>query len=320
MADEAEVVVDKEYDEFEAAFNKEAAEREGSQDDEAIDTEIDNHTGAGIVDDLAVTDLNTDKPAKVDEFEGWSDTQKEKYNSVITQRDGLQHRIDSDDGRVRAFQVKVNNLEHDIAEIQKKPGQPSTEEIAAAMGDEESWANLEEDYPEIAGAINKRFEAQQAQVDTALAPVIKKQQNDAAVQAETAQTESYDEVAKTFPTWQDAVKTKDFTDWMDSQPPGIQSLASSDDTRDASSLINLYDDHRVDSGQKSLRADPIPDDGSSVDTKANEVARRRERQLEDGTALPSRSARIVTDDETGEDEFERSFNAFAKRKAAANRA
>lgn len=316
MAGEAESeVVDKEYDEFEEAFNKEAESRKADAPGPGDDLDIPGEEAAA-----AATINNNDKPATVDEFEGWSDTQKEKYNSVVGQRDGLQHRIDSDDGRVRAFQLKVNNLEHDIAEIQKKPGQPSTEDIAAAMSDDESWGAFEEDYPEIAGVMNKRFEAQDQRIDTTIAPVIEKQENDAAVAAETVQTEAYGEVAKTFPTWQDAVKTTDFKDWMDTQPPGIQSLAGSDDTRDASSLIGLYDEHRVGSGQQSLRADPIPGNGSSVDEKADEVAKRRERQLEDGVTLPSKGARIDVDESTGDTEFERQFNAFAKRKEAANRA
>ena len=63
-----------------------------------------------------------------------------------------------------------------------------------------------------------------------------------------------------------------------------------------------------------MKADPEPDNG--VNNDADELAERRRQQLEDGTTLPSKSARVSTDTETGDDEFERSFNAFAARKDA----
>ena len=105
---------------------------------------------------------------------------------------------------------------------------------------------------------------------------------------------------------------------MANQSPGIRALADSDDTRDASLLIGKYDDYRVENGHTTLKSDPGPDNGSSVDEAAeDEVAKRRKQQLEDGVTLPSKSARIDTDAETGS-EFENAFNAFAKRKEAAN--
>lgn len=341
MADEAEVVkviedeIDKEQDEFEAAFNEAAKAREGGADEDTTPAK-----GAGDLDKPASTPAE-EKPENVvdqdadakdapgagkeepagdaDPYEGMSEDVKKRYQNMEKNNGDLKHRIDSDDGRVGAFQRKINNLEHQIADIQKKPGQPSTEEITAAMANEESWKTLEEDYPEIAGAINKRFEAQQQQVDSKLAPVIEKQEHDAAATAETAQQENYDVVAKDYPTWQTAVQQQDFQDWMESQSPGVKALAGSDDARDASLLISKYDEHRVANNLPTLKANPDPDNGG-VDKKAkDEVTKRRERQLEDGTTIESKNAKIDPNAESGSD-FENAFNAFAKSKEAKNRA
>lgn len=304
-----------EVDEFEAAFNEEAEKRDIVPDEELPDDlpDIDNVDDAAAAAAATNTPGADDKPV-VDEFEGWPQEAKDRYQSQLDQNTQLQHRLDSDSGRVRAFQNKVDGLEDQIKTIQAggKGDQPTTEEIADAMkGGDEDWASFSEDYPEVAAAIDKRFESQQANIDTTLAPVINKQAQDAAAEASEAAEESYGEVAKTFPTWQDEVQKQEYRDWFATQSPGTKALGESDDTRDASLLIGLYDDYRVEQGRPSMRTDPELDTG--VTEVTDEVTQRRNRQLEDGTTLPSKAARVETDQEAT-DGFEDAFNAYAAKK------
>lgn len=339
MTGEADVISEnaeleeKEHDDFEAAFNEEAEKREAPpEDDEPDDIASIEDTPPGHV-NAADTPAATDEdpaPAADDGFKGWNPEAVETFNketegwpegavdsykTKINENNQLNHRINSDNGRVSAFQRKINNLEHEIATIQKGPGeQPSNEEITDAMATDEGWNQFKEDYPEVAEAIDARLDNALGEVNTKIAPVVEKAQQDRATEAEAAQEEAYGEVAKEFPTWQTAVQEDVFQNWMATQPPGVQALAASDDPRDASTLIGKYDDHRVASNLPSLKADHVPDDTVVDNTdEVDEVAQRRERQLEDGTTLPSQKTRIDVNAEPT-DGFEAAFNAFAAKK------
>lgn len=324
MTGEVEEVIEKteeqEADDFEAAFNEEAEKREGDAPADVLDDEPEpapaEEPAPGDTPEVVA---EGDAPAadavpEEDPFEGWPQAAIDKYKEQVTHNEGLQHRIDSDTGRVGAFQRKINGLEATIAEIQKGPGeQPTNEQITAAMGTDEGWDQFKEDYPEVAEAIDARLDNKLGEVNTKIAPVVQKAEQDAATEAEAAQNEAYGEVAKTYPSWQTAVQEDNFQNWMATQPPGTQALAASDDPRDASLLIGQYDEHRVATGLPTLKADHVPDD-TVVDDKSDEVAKRRAQQLEDGVTIESKKARIDPSAESG-GEFEQAFDVFAKRQA-----
>jgi hypothetical protein len=253
-------------------------------------------------------------------YKGWPQEAIDAHKAAVAENEKLNHRVTSDAGRVSAFQRKINGLESEINQIKATSNkeQPTKAEISEAMGDDESWEQFQEDYPEVAEAIDKRLSkamgSHEEKINTTLAPVIEERQ-------EKAMEEAYGAVAKEYPTWQTAVKEQHFGEWLNTQPAVVRSLAESDDPADASSLIGLYDNHRIANSLPSLKSDktdPNPDTGV-VDT-ADALAERRARQLEDGKSIPSKPARVDPTHETGDDEFERSFNAFAARKEAKRRA
>lgn len=334
-----EAIEEVEKSDFELAFNELAEARESPASTELPDEETakeEDKAESALDTKSEPEDKNKEvEPAGDNPFEGWPTEAVHRYKSQLELSNKLQHQINSDSGRVSAFQKKVNDLEATIEQIKTDSSkeQPTEQQITDAMsGGDADWKEFSDDYPEVAAAIDKRFDAQQkdinskldtkqseidSKLDTTLAPVIEKQHRDEAIEAETATNESYAEVAKTYPTWQNVVQKQEYNDWYVSQSPGIQALGDSADVNDASTLIGLYDDYRVANGHPTMKADPEPDPG--VTTEANELAERRKRQLEDGKTIPSKSARVDPDAESGEDEFERSFNAFAARKEAKNR-
>lgn len=318
MVQEAEVVED-ETTEFEDAFDEFAGDDTGKEDD-LEDPTKEGEAAAESTEELASNETKDgtqeDEPKEGDLYYGWPQAAIDAHKDQQSELETLQHRANSDSSRVSAFQRKVNTLEQQITEIQSSGtgDQPSDQEITTAMGSDEKWETFKEDYPEVAEAIDSRFEnvigAQNKQVQAAIAPVVERQ-------AESEMEEAYDVVAQDFPTWQDAVQEQHFQDWLNTQPPGIQALANSDDTADASSLIGLYDGFRVEDGLETLKVVSNDPDNSGVEEdRPNSVAERRRRQLESGSAVPSKSARIDPTAETGDD-FERAFNAFAQRKEAA---
>ena len=78
-------------------------------------------------------------------------------------------------------------------------------------------------------------------------------QGDKRACAEADLAEAYAEVDKEFPLWQSAVKTSDFSDWLNRQSSDVQSLAASDEVYDAISLMGLYENHRIVTGLPSMK-------------------------------------------------------------------
>ena len=316
MSGNAEVNLDKPGEEiveemsFDDAFAAEAAKKDG------IEEVIVEDDPAEVIEEPGPAAASV---AAVEEnpFEGWPQEAIDQVKAQQEATNKLQHRIDSDNGRVNAFQRQVSGLQGEIAQLQEKPGdQPSNEEITAAMATDEGWDQFTDDYPEIAKAIDSRLESrlgsQEEKINTTLAPVIERQQVE-------AQTEANGAVAGVYPAWQEEVQKEDFANWMSSQPAAVQGLADSDDVADATSLIGLYDTHRMANGLPSLKTDHIPDGEVVEKTAEDDLAARRNQQLEDGTTLPSRTARIDPDSEGGDD-FGNAFDMFAKRKDAARQA
>lgn len=337
--------------EFEAAFDEIAAAKEGGPTDPdnpmtGDDPKDEEQAKDGAAeagegeegktgDDAAAADKKTgadDNPDKEpDYYEGLSDAAKAHFKAIEDNAANLQHRIDSDAGRVSAFQRKINGMEKEIQAIRKggtAGQQPSMDQITNAMkGTDEDWQQFSEDYPQIASVIDKRMaqagEATQEAVNQTLAPVVDNQNEIRTDAATTAAEKRVAAVAETYPTWTEEVQTPAFQSWLDQQPPGVMALADSDDTADASTLIGLYDQHLVASGKPSLKADPTEPgvDGNQEEetpegSEKSELDKKREQQLEDGVSAASKSAGVNADGEAP-DEFEAAFNAFAARKERA---
>lgn len=331
MGNEAEAIEEEVTTDFEDEFNKQAAEKDSVKTVDETESELDDiekekSEEVSEGDEVDGTDESTDgvKEEK-DPYAGMDEATKERFVSMEESNKSLQHRIDSDNGRVGALQRKINGLEGDIQTIRSTStkDQPSTEQITEAMATDENWDKFAEDYPEVAAAIDGRLGkhqeaidvslgAQNEQINNTLAPVVQKQVDD-------DMKEANDAVAEEFPTWQDAVVTQDFNDWISTQSPGVQGLADSDDVQDASSLIGLYDSHLVANGKQSLRKTDHSESDVVVEDQATELEQKRQRQLDDGATIPSKAARIDPTAES-EGEFEDAFDAFAKRKDAQRQA
>lgn len=331
-------VIEEETD-FEAAFKEHAEAKETAEvevDDVIDDGKLEDELEPKNQDDEPGDD--DIKPTEEDEaIAGMSDEDKAIYAelpdaakarmlAIEKENKDLNHRLKSDAGRVSAFQVKINGLEKQIQNISKSDttgDQPDKKQIAEAMGGtDEEWETFKEDYPEVAKAIDSRLDkagqATQESIDNTLAPVKEMQDRNVEQQATDAKQAAVQAVAETYPNWTEAVQKPEFALWLDSQPPGVQSLSQSNDPQDASVLVGMYDGHLVAEGLPTLKADP-KDNG--VDTeeklaqeeKTNSVAARRKQQLEDGATIPSKNARVDPSDD-GVDDFEAAFNYHAKRK------
>lgn len=311
MSNELENTDDGNEDDFEAAFNAEAGKKDNL---EPVELEDDGLPGDEIIKEeetILEDEVIKEEEIKeeVDLYAGMDEATANHFKTIEQSNKDLQHRIKSDDGRVSTFQKQINALNEEIAGM-KKP-EVSSEEIAEAMSSGEKWDEFKEDYPEIAEAFDERFSSamteQNERIDTVLAPVVEKQQ-------EEDMEGNYNKVADVFPEWQNAVKEVHFDEWLSNQPAAVRSLAASEDAEDASSLIGLYDDHRIANDIPSLRA--VPEDTGDDSSTATELEAKRQRQLDAGLTIQSKPARIVTNEDGSGDAFEDAFAAYAARNDA----
>ena len=317
MADEelavSEVQDESEYDDAFAEFAE-------ARDVEDVIEEVEDEPAADIA-----AEAPDQEPAPVEEvtedpYAGMTEEVKARFIALEETTAAQQHTIDSDAGRVSAFQRKINQLERNQQQAPRP--QPSTSQIADAMkGSDAQWDQFKEDYPEVAQALDNRFAAlgvaAQDSIDSTLAPVRDHQAHIERVDASNAHKARIDAVSEVYPTWTAEVKKPEFNSWLSDQPPGVRALSESDDTADASTLIGLYDGHLVASGKPSLKPDPEPGVNEVVPA-ANPQANRRAAQLEAGSTVPSKPARVDATAEADGD-FEAAFKVFAKRAEARQR-
>jgi len=301
---------------FETAFDEMANKKEVTQE---VEPEIKDPVPEEIKNNDDDSSDEEPKPVEeVDIYAGMDEATKDRFVVLEEQNKNLNHRLDSDAGRVSAFQRKINGLEKELKSNQtNSEEQPSTKQISEAMnGSDDNWDKFRKEYPEVANSIDERFDkmgnATQEMIDSTLAPVHEMQARAVQSEAQAADEAAKVQVTETFPEWGKAVQTKEFSLWLDVQPPGIQALADSDNTQDAMSLIGSFDDHLVASGQPTMRAVKT-DPGPGVETKANSIAEKRKQQLSSGTTIKSKPSGINPGAEDTTD-FENAFNAFAKKR------
>lgn len=322
MVETAAVSEVEDESEFDEAFAEFAQGRDADADDQELEVELEPE-GEGHRAQAGPEETPALEPAEeeADSYAGMTDEVKARFMALEENSAALQHTIDSDAGRVSAFQRKINLMER---QQQAAPrAQPSTTQIADAMkGSSTQWDQFKEDYPEVAAALDSRFEAlgvaAQDSIDQTLAPVRDHQAHIQQVDASNDKKARVDAVAEVYPTWTKAVKEPEFNSWLIDQPPGVQALQDSDDTSDASTLIGLYDTHLVANGKPTLKADPEPGVTEVVVPAPSPQANKRAQQLEAGTTVQSKSARVDGTAEAGDD-FDAAFAVFAKRREARQR-
>lgn len=294
---------EKEYtDAFaEAAAKRAAPEAEGIEASEVDDGE--GHEGT--------------EGQEADPYEGIAPAVAERLKALEAEKLQLEHRLKSDGGRVAAYQRQVNELSEKLQQAidtgQRQSGgsdtdAPDLEQVAEAMGDEDSWSEFSAEYPEIATAIEARLNKAVATVDARLAPV-------ESLAANSQIEKGYEYLDSTYEGWRNRVASDTFNDWINTQPEVVRKWADSDMVSEAESLIQYYDNYLLATGKMSEFQKPAgksPQDKGNNDT-ADALARKRQRQLEDGDAIDSRGAGVGISDGGPAGEFSSAFQAFAKR-------
>jgi hypothetical protein len=291
VAEVAEVAEVEEEQSFEEAFEELSSESEKPSDDYELaeETQADESIAVEPAQEESEQELQ-------DIWANSTDEQRAAYEQVQNEAQNWSHKYRSDEGRVSALQRQVNELT--AAKSQAAPTPPE-----AFTG--EKWKEIDEEYPEIAGGINERFDAIQAQhqaelnamrgqVSSMLDPIL-------AQQKEREKRVELDKLAAEHPDWQQVAQSQEFTGWLNGQPAQVQSLYGSNSAADAGYLVQTY---------KDATGITAP---AAVSPQANTVQAKREKQLRESTGISGRktAARSIP-----KDDFEGSFEFYARQDEA----
>ena len=203
-----------------------------------------------------------------------------------------QHRYNSDMGRQAALQRKVQELEQKNQQLSATPVTPADNPDGSGMSDEQ-WDTLKEDFPEIAGAVEKRIGGMSSQYEKQIAEL---QGQMAPIQEQAKQTylnSQFNILEQQHPDYKTVAQSAEFNQWVASQPSSIQQLKESNEAADAAYLLSTYKLH---SGQSTQRS-------------AN-VADKRSRKLNQARTMPGRTGRNKPT--LSDDDFDSAFDYYAK--------
>ena len=148
----------------------------------------------------------------------------------------LDQRLRTSEGRVSAMQRELDIAKQAARAVEDAPSQ---RQINTAGQNTAKWKELQDEFPEWADAIDERLKG--AGNDNA--PELRAELDSLRqAKAQTDKDLAELRVSVIHPHWDEDVKTPEFAEWMKKQPYEIQTLASSDNPRDAIKLLDAYAD------------------------------------------------------------------------------
>lgn len=266
--------------EYEDAF----AEFAGKSDEEAEENNADpleeNQEGKG----------EDEQPAGSDP-EGEKEPEDDRVTTLEKELAALRHKYRSDQGRVSAYQRKINELE---TQLKKRP---TEKEIENALSGEK-WDEFKEEFPEAADLMEKQFGALREQIDSTVAPLrerlTEKEATDYEAQQIAVLEKPREQGGYGYDNWKEISASKEFVAWISSQPEGVRALCNSSDAADAAAVLDFYTAiHKTDVGG------------------AEKTLERRKKNLARNVQVTGKQGGPSV---TPPDDYEAAFNFFAKKK------
>lgn len=233
-----------------------------------------------------------DKPEKAAavEEDSWleevPDTVRDKVKEHLDKLKAAEQRIRSDDGRVRAFQRKADELSLKLQQLSNKPLQNTP--AAELPSTPEEWQQVVDHDPVLAKAIEARVKAElQEFKKTSVDPL--QQHNTSREEREYLETVSRETelLERAIPDVRDIVESPMFQGWLEHEaPPSIKhTYHNSLDHRDYIAVLNQFaltmvNTGRVQPNEPTTGGAPAPKQSVVAPEKAQEIAQQRARKLQ----------------------------------------
>ena len=207
-----------------------------------------------------------------------------KLAALEAENQKLKHSEASQRGRLGAYQRQINQLQSKLEQPKNTSGKESAEDQArqdaAEAAGVKDWQALQEDFPEVAKALDARLESEKRQIEADRQRQAQLEQRIEELQSavQPIQQQAQDNYLRTqvdalsarHPDWQEVVAAPAFAEWLNQQPQSLRSLTESNDAAEAAALMDLY---KGQTGQLDSR-EGTPDKRQERLASAQTVSRR----------------------------------------------
>lgn len=281
------------WDELEAEESGQPAEAAGRQDEPADkDDQEGDEAGQGATD--ATPDADADTASRVETSDDiWANAPaplREAYQAEHEARKKAENLVRSNGARAAQALNELNALRSQLDSKRDEGG--ATEEGAEAADPEERMRQLREEYPDVAGPILDHMAKLEKQVGELTAS--------ATAQRETQTEQLFEEqgtaLREAHSDFDDVVKAPEYAEWLSQQVPAIQRVIQENAERivNAAECAWVVDLFKRDTG---FGVKP---------SAAEQLAGKRERQLQAGTGVRGSQPQVRGDDSDDyEDEWDR---------------
>jgi hypothetical protein len=323
-------------DEFESAFAEFSKAREGGDahdlnaDDLAAENSAATNSSAAS-DDAKHTGNEANENSRNQKQDEPGDSAKKgaesKGDAVDDPKNDLLKRLEAAEGRSRELEHKLRSHAGRQSALQRKNRdlQTQLEALTSKAGTEKSdrplyarLKQLQEEFPEIAETLQQTVDDMRSEFQETLAPL----KDTLTPLKESEQRREFDEateeVRKAYPNFLSEIQTREFIEWLMSQPPEVQSLADSRDPNAAIAMLGYYNagkNPRSSSTAQSASASPPASTSLSAQqaTPVSDIRSQRSAALQRhaGASVRDTSATSIAD---APDDFENAFSFFSKRR------
>lgn len=210
--------------------NEEPTDNDESEQDDGDDEDADSD------DENASDESSNDDP--------WStvpESLRSEHFNLKERFDHLQNDHRANAGRVSALNRKLSELQQQLESTESERG--NTDPQSGPTADDlkgKTFAQVEEEWPEVAEFVRHQVNQVQSQFQQQLTPIQQMRQQIEAEQQQRATQVELDRLAEVHPDYQDVASDPNFNAWVQQQPPGVQQLYGSSLADDNIVLLNLY--------------------------------------------------------------------------------
>lgn len=285
-----EVIVDDNYDEFDAAFEENA----NKHDDSGVE-EIPGEVGEEEpeVEEKAADDTDAQEASGSEEAAEEDDELKKAQQEI----ERLKHKDSSQRGRLSALTKQLN-------ELRAAQQQPPEEEASVNADEDSDWEEFQQDFPEIAEVVNKRLSKFDEKINH-VKEGVKKVTDTQSTMVEGEITEyretQMERVRDAHPDIDLVTVDPAFIVWRNNAPADIQEKRNSLHAEDAIAIIDAFKESQQLAPQK---AEPEK-------SEIEKLKEKRRKNLEQSAGIGSKKiGKAVVEN----DDFDSAFAATAKQK------
>ncbi|MBV2128164.1 hypothetical protein [Arsukibacterium indicum] len=226
---------------FNQLTDSEDSEQDSERDDKQLDQEQDD---TGTDDDEEQDEQDEEKP-DADPWASAPEPLRQQYHQLQQSHQKLESDHRANAGRVAALNRKTEELQKALAEREKQNGGEKQDGVPSADDLKgKSFAEVEQEFPEIADFLRHHVEQVKSEFTKQLTPLQESYQQQQERMQEQQQLEAkqqeYGRLQQAHPDFMDIVADPEFSNWVKKQPAQLQAIAASDNADDAAYVLTQF--------------------------------------------------------------------------------